>query len=222
MFKFLCSSLGKKYIMAITGLGLMGFVVAHLLGNLQIFIGAEAINNYAQKLKDLGGLLWVARIGLIGLFVGHAVTAAQLSIENKKARPIAYQNPSTIKATLSSRTMIISGLVVLSYLIYHILHFTIHCADPSFSALVDAQGRHDVYRMIVLGFSNTAVSVAYIVAMFFLAAHLKHGASSVFQSLGLNNSKFRCLTEWFGPVFSAIVFLGYGSIPFSVWMGWVR
>lgn len=222
MFKFLSSSLGKKYIMALSGLGLIGFVFAHLLGNLQIFAGPEVLNNYAQKLKDLGPLLWVARIGLIGLFVAHAVTAAQLSIENKQARPVGYQNPSTIKATLTSRTMLISGLVVLAYVIYHLLHFTCHKVDPSFAALVDAQGRHDVYRMLILGFSHPAVSISYIVAMFFLAAHLKHGASSVFQSLGLNTPKYSRLTKWFGPILAGVVFFGYSIIPLCVWIGCLK
>lgn len=222
MLKFLTSSLGKKYVMCLTGLGLIGFVIAHLLGNLQVFIGPDAINSYAQALKDLGGLLWVARIGLIVMFVAHIVTAIQLSIENNRARPIKYENPDTIKATSSSRTMALSGLLVLSYVVYHIMHFTLNCTDPSFASLMDSQGRHDVYQMLIQGFSVPAVAITYLVAMVILGAHLNHGASSVFQTLGLTNSKYRPITSLVGPGLAAIVILGYGSIPLSIWMGWIQ
>lgn len=208
--------------MALTGLGLIGFVIAHLIGNLQVFAGPEAINSYAQTLKDLGPLLWVARGGLIVLFVTHLTLALQLNRTNQMARPIAYAKADTIKATLTSRTMVLSGLLILLYVIYHLLHFTIHIIDPSYTALLDAQGRHDVYQMIIAGFSHPVITTTYLLAMFVLAAHLHHGASSVFQTLGLNNGKYRPITSLIGPALAFLVFVGYGSIPVGVMLGWIN
>jgi len=221
MANALASSLGKKYIMAITGILLIGFIVAHLLGNLQVFEGPEAINSYGQALRNLGPLLWVARIGLVVIFVAHIISAARLSIENKKARPDKYMNPSTIKATLTSRSMMISGLLILSYLIYHLLHFTLHVTNPAYANFIDAQGRHDVYRMVITGFSKPSIAMAYIASMVLLGAHLHHGASSFFQSLGLNNSKYRCFTKLVGPVLGTVIAIGYIIIPVAVWLKWI-
>lgn len=208
--------------MAITGLIFIGFVIVHLLGNLQIFKGPEAVNSYAEMLHHLAGPLWIARAVMLLAFVLHIYTAAILSIENKAARPVPYFQPDTMKATLTSRTMLLSGLVLLAYIVFHILHFTLNKVDPSFTHLVDDQGRHDVYRMLIIGFSNSYISASYIIAMICLGAHLHHGASSVFQSLGLNNSKYRKFTRLVGPAIGLIVTLGYGSIPVAVLMGWVR
>lgn len=222
MLSFLNSSLGKKYVMAITGLMLIGFVIAHLAGNLQVFIGREAINNYGQSLKDLGGLLWVARIGLIVVFILHMVTALQLKMQNKQARPVAYQSPGTMVATLSSRTMALSGMAIFAYLVYHLAHFTLHKTNPEFAGMIDTQGRHDVYQMVITGFSNVPVTITYVIAMFLLAAHLWHGASSVFQSLGLNSGKYRAYTRLVGPLLATVVFIGYVSIPVAVYLEFLR
>lgn len=222
MRAFLSSSLGKKYIMAISGLGLTGFVIVHLLGNLQIFLGAEAVNAYAKALQDMGPLLWAFRAGLIVFFVIHVATSIRLSIENKRARPVEYAAEDTIKATLTSRTMMLSGMLILSYIIYHLMHFTFHTTHPEFKLLVDAQGRKDVYRMMIMGFTNVYVSAVYIFAMFLLGSHLHHAASSVFQSLGLNNSKYRPITRWIGPILAVSVVAGYVSIPLAVFFGWVE
>lgn len=219
MISSLKSSLGKKYLMALTGLALIGFVIAHLLGNLQVFLGPDALNSYAEALANLGALLWVARLGLLFVFITHLGLAFRLTYENKKARDHGYQYPGTIKATLTSRTMIISGLLILGYVIYHLMHFTFQTTHPEFAGLVDAKGRHDVYQMVISGFSEPAIAFAYLFSMIMLAAHLHHGASSVFQSLGLNGGKYRCLTKWFGPALAALVIIGYGSIPLAVQLG---
>lgn len=222
MFHFLKSSLGKKYIMALSGLALMGFAVAHLLGNLQMFIGAEAVNSYAQKLHDLGPLLWVARIGLLVFFAAHLITAFQLKKGNKSARPVGYKNMATVQASTASRLMIASGALIFFYIIYHLLHFTLHIFDPSFNTLIDAQGRKDVYAMVVQGFSNPCVALAYMAAMVALGLHLFHGSASVFQSLGLSCQKMRTNLERAGAAIAILLSLGYISIPVGVWMGIIQ
>lgn len=222
LFRFLTSTIGSKYIMALTGLGLVGFVVVHLLGNLQIFIGPDALNAYGQTLKNLGPLLWVARLGLIGMFALHIATAVKLSRANENARPVNYQVKRPIKSTLASRTMILSGLVILAYTIYHLLHFTFQALDPSFPTFIDAQGRHDIYKMIVVGFSSPAVTVSYVVAQIFLGLHLSHGISSVLQTFGFAHKKYRMLINLIGPAVAILIAVGYMSIPLSVIFGCIK
>ena len=118
--------------------------------------------------------------------------------------------------------MVLSGLVVLAFVIYHLLHFTLGAFDPSYAKLIDAQGRHDVYRMVILGFSNPAVSISYLVAMVLLGMHLHHGASSVFQTLGLTGKKHRKWISCVGPLLAAVVIVGNSSIPLSVMAGWLK
>lgn len=222
MFRFLKSSLGKKYIMALTGIALIGFVIMHLLGNLQIFLGPEALNSYSQTLRGMGPLLWAARIGLVAVFVIHIFTGIKLAIENRRARPEPYLKEDTIRATRTSRTMVLSGLLILAYVIYHLLHFTLHVTDPAYAGMTDTHGRLDVYRMVVAGFSRPAVAGAYIAAMLILGAHLYHGASSFFQSMGWNGPKYERFVRWFGPVLGTVIAGGYIIIPLAVWVGWLK
>jgi succinate dehydrogenase / fumarate reductase, cytochrome b subunit len=215
---FLKSSLGSKYLMALTGLALIGFVVAHLLGNLQMFAGPEAINAYAQTLVNLGGLLWIARIGLLVIFFTHLGIAVKLKMENNSARPVKYSFNSTVKATLTSRMMVLTGILILAFIIFHLMHYTLNIIDPSYATLVDAKGRHDVYSMVVSGFSNPYFCISYIIAILALGAHLHHGASSMFQTLGFNSPKYQPCTKWVGPALSLVITLGYLSIPVAVWL----
>lgn len=208
--------------MAVSGVILIGFVIVHLLGNLQIFLGPEAINSYAKKLADLGALLWVGRIVLIVAFFAHIYFGIRLKIENRAARGGEYEYTDTLKATVTSRTMMLSGLLIFAYIIYHLMHFTFTTLDPSYAQLTDDQGRHDVYRMMVMGFSKLPVTLTYLLAMVFLAAHLHHGASSVFQSLGVNDQRWQRYTAWVGPTLAFLIFIGYSSIPVAVLAGWVK
>jgi succinate dehydrogenase / fumarate reductase cytochrome b subunit len=194
----------------------------HMMGNLLIYLGPEALNAYAESLEDLGGLLWVARFGLLGFVVAHITVAIQLKMHNEQARPIAYVTKNTIKATLASRTMMVSGILLLLFIIYHILHFTLNVTHPEFAELVDVQNHHDVYRMVVTGFQNLYVSLFYIMAMICLGLHLSHGASSCFQSLGLNTPKYARYTQKFGPILATLVVVGNSSIPLSVLLGIIR
>jgi succinate dehydrogenase / fumarate reductase cytochrome b subunit len=216
------SSLGKKLLMAVTGFIFFGFVIAHMLGNLQIFLGPEKINSYAKFLKDLGGILWVARITLLISFIIHVITSIQLTIENNIARGTSYAYQNTIQATLSSRTMRLSALVVLSFVIYHLLHFTLGITNPDYLKLeynLNGVIVHDVYSMVVQGFLNPIVSGSYIFAMLLLAMHLSHGISSMIQTLGIDNPKHNPMLKSLANGFAAVIFIGNSSIPLCVLTG---
>jgi succinate dehydrogenase / fumarate reductase, cytochrome b subunit len=217
------SSVGRKMIVAGTGVVLILFVVGHLLGNLQIFLGPEWINGYAQHLRDLGPLLWAIRAFLIIVVVAHIYYTIRLAVENRRARPTRYRRKDIVKATLASRTMVMSGLILLAFIIYHLLHFTFRTTDPRFLTLAkDPLGHYDVYAMMVLGFSKPLVSAFYILGMFLLAMHLSHGSSSFFQSLGWNDQKLAPRLALAGRIFAWLLFVGYSSIPAAVLLGWVK
>jgi succinate dehydrogenase / fumarate reductase cytochrome b subunit len=217
------SSVGRKIIVAVTGVILILFVIGHLLGNLQIFLGPEWINSYAEHLRDLGPLLWVIRAFLLVTVLTHIYYTIRLVIENRHARPEHYRRKEIVKATLASRTMAMSGLILLAFIIYHLLHFTVRTTDPSFLTLPkDPLGHYDVYSMMILGFQHPVVSGFYVLSTFLLALHLSHGSSSFFQSLGLNNQKLTPRLAFAGRVFAWLLFVGYSSIPAAVLLGWVR
>jgi succinate dehydrogenase / fumarate reductase, cytochrome b subunit len=216
--QILTSSLGKKYIMALTGFGLVGFVMIHMLGNLQIFLGAETLNAYAKLLKSSAEVLWAFRLGLLGMAVLHIVCAISLVMDNRRARPAGYQKEKNI-STWASRTMIVSGLIVSAFVIYHILHFTVQVTDPSYQTMtteLHGQEVHDVYRMVVAGFSNPIISGFYILSVGLLCWHLSHGISSMFQSIGLRNRRSAPLLDKLALGLSALVFLGMSSVPAAV------
>jgi len=222
------SSLGKKYITAISGAALLLFVVGHLLGNLQLFRGAQAINRYAHFLQSNKEILWPARFGLLIMVALHLWSAVKLSAENKAARPIGYaDNPVPVAASYASRTMLMSGLIIAAFVLYHLLHYTVQVRSLNFTgkdflALHDAEGRHDVFRMMVIGFSQPLVSGFYILAMGLLCLHLSHGVSAMFQSLGLKNPVYGSLIDRFAKTVAGVIFLGYISIPIAVLLGYGR
>jgi len=215
------SSLGKKYVMAITGLLLFLFVVAHMAGNLQVYLGREQMNAYAELLQSKQGLLWTARAGLFVIAVLHVISALQLAAENRAARPESYAEGKPI-ATLASRTILVSGLIVFAFIIYHLLHFTLGVTNPDFVDLHDAAGRHDVYAMVVEAFRNPYVSVFYVISMGLLCLHLSHGVSSLFQSLGIRRKATVASFNRFAQVSAILIFIGNCSIPLSILAGVVR
>ncbi|MCZ8156085.1 MAG: succinate dehydrogenase cytochrome b subunit [Leptospira sp.] len=223
---FFRSSIGKKIIMAVTGFIWFGFVIAHMLGNLQIYQGPEKLNGYAKFLKDLGGLLWIARGGLLVAFVGHVVVAILLKKQNAAARPVGYAKNATIQASTASTTMIYSGLMLLTFLVYHLLHFTLGVTNPDHSSLEyvlkNGEVVHDVYAMVILGFQQPAIAVAYIVFMFFLALHFSHALGSMFQSLGIVASKHNPTLQKLATTLAIIVFVGNTSMPLSILLGFVK
>lgn len=234
-----CSSIGRKILMAVTGLILIGFVVGHLVGNLQVFQHPDHINGYAEFLHRLGPTLWIARIVLLVSVVIHVWAATVLTLENKRARGAEpYGVKHTIRATLASRTMRLTGYVVLAFVIYHLAHFTLGGAQsetfkdalPRYTLqsdyrlggfpVVDAGTQVlDVHSMVVLGFENAVVSAFYILAVGLLSFHLLHGFDSMFQTLGLRSTRWGAGLRKFSLLFCVLYFLGNLAIPGAVLLG---
>lgn len=213
-------SLVKKYLMAITGLVMVVFVFAHLLGNLRVFLPPENINQYAYFLHHTlpAEILWGLRLTLL-LSVGvHIWMSILLKLENKAARPIGYVNHKWLQASSASRYMTYSGGVILIYILFHLLHFTLQKIHPEFEQLTYSLSEtltEDVYGMMIYGFSSQFwyVSLFYIVSMGLLCWHLSHGATSMFQSLGLRNERTRYWLNRLAWGYGIIIFIGFASIP---------
>ena len=219
---FFQSSIGKKIVVALTGIILIAYVIFHLLGNLLIYLGQDVLNAYAKLLFDTGPLLWFVRIVLFTAFVTHIVATIQLAQQNRQAKPQKYAVPGYQVSMPVSRTMLISGLIVLCFVVYHLLHFTFQVTNPTYRDLRDAVGRPDVYRMEVLSFQQPWISFFYATGLFLLTAHLSHGFSSVTQTLGINNRKLSGLISAGGQTLAWLVFAGYMSIPATIVLGLVR
>jgi succinate dehydrogenase / fumarate reductase, cytochrome b subunit len=225
-----CSSLGKKYIMAGSGAVMVFFVLAHLAGNLQIFLGSEAINRYGAFLQSNVELLWPARIFLMTTIVLHIWSATRLTLENRAARPQPYEQWQPTAATYASRTMMMSGIIVAVFIIYHLLHFTVMVPAVNFTGkdfhtfrepLMTHEERHDVYRMMVVGFQQPAVAAFYILGVGLLCLHLSHGISAMFQSLGWKKRSYGPCLDRAAKWGAVLIFLGYISIPVAVLMRWI-
>lgn len=220
LLDFWRSSIGGKVTMAITGVLLFGFVVVHLLGNLLLLSGPDAINGYAKWLYEKGALLWLARIGLLAVFVLHVVTAIRLARANKQARPVAYDKQSTVQATFASRSMVLSGLTLLVFVVYHLLHFTFGVTNPAhFARKGLGAGGHDVHAMVTASFSMPAIAIAYVVFQVVLFLHLSHGIQSFVQTLGLNHDRYTPLVRTLSLVLSALVAGGNSVLALSVLTG---
>ena len=216
------STIGKKYIMALTGVALFLFVVAHMIGNLQVFLGPEALNAYAVFLKSKPTLLWGMRLGLLAVVILHILTAVQLIQRNRTARPEKYNQGKPYKASYASRTIVLSGAALFAFIVYHLMHFTVGLVDPSYLQLRDSVNRHDVYRMTILGFSHPGVSAFYIAGMALLCLHLSHGVGSTFQSIGFKNRKTGMWIDRASKILAVIVFLGNSSMPLAVLAGIIK
>lgn len=209
--------------MAISGLPLVLFACVHMIGNLQIFIGPEAINRYAHFLQSTGELLWVSRISLFIFVMAHICTSVTLTLENYRARPQAYKVREAVGASWASRTMIWTGLAIAAYVVYHILHFTAGTLGPSQMELIDPQsGYHDVYRMVVMGFEDPVNAVGYILMMGMLCFHLSHGVGALFSSLGLKNQVYECRIKRLAQIVASVLFVGYSAVPLSILLGLVK
>ena len=225
--RFYQSSIGKKWIVALTGIVLVAYVLGHLAGNLQIFLPDKTrINQYGAFLHSLGAGLWIIRIFLIACFVVHIWTTIQLAMENRRARPVRYAVSHPQKASAAGRSMTYSGLIVLCFVIFHILHFTTHTIRPDFANLREVMPngveRHDVFKMVVLGFQNPAASIFYIIGMILLCMHLSHGFGSLLQTLGLNTSRLAPYLINGGRVLAVVICIGYISIPIAVMTGFLH
>lgn len=221
--RMVLSSVGSKYIMALTGLGLMIFVIAHMSGNLLIFGGRDALNAYAHGLTEHPVLLWSARGGLLTIFVVHMLFAVRTWQDNQSARPMQYVRKDYVEASWASRHMMLTGIVILLFVIYHLLHFTFGVTDPSHfkKPLPEDPKQADVASMVVAGFQQPLISLVYIVAQIFLGLHLWHGGSSWMQHLGLNGRGYDAVVDHLGAAVALVVVVGNCSIPLAILMGWV-
>ena len=232
------ASIGKKFVMAVTGAVLTAFVTGHLVGNLQIFAAPDKINGYAHFLQSLGPALWAVRLTLLACVILHVGIAVQLTIENSQARPLKYDFNHTIRATLASRTLRWTGGVVLAFILYHLAQFTVGWVQAGdfkaqlpgytmtsgfhllgFPIVAKGQEVHDVYSMMFLGFSHPLVSLFYIVAVGLLSFHLVHVAESMFQTLGWKSGWWAGLLKKIVVLYCVLYFLGSLVIPGAILTG---
>lgn len=217
------SSLGKKYFMAITGLMMIGFVIAHMFGNFSIFAGADGINAYAEHLRAFPPLLYVFRLVMVAAFLLHIWFGLNLYLENRAARPVDYAKKVNDRTSFSAQTMIWTGLILGAFVVYHLLHFTTHAFNPEYAEMVEAAtGRFDVFTMVVTAFNKPVIALLYVVAMIILLLHLAHGMQSFFQSLGLTNDNTLPPIEKGSRVVAFFVMLGFLLIPLTILFGMIK
>jgi succinate dehydrogenase / fumarate reductase cytochrome b subunit len=214
---FFGSSIGKKVVMAVTGLVLYGFVVGHMIGNLQIYLGPKAINDYAEFLQHFlhGQGIWMARGGLLVAVGAHVWAALTLTLSNWSARPVGYREWQARESTYASRTMVWSGPILALFVAYHLMHFTLGTAHPEFV-------RGEVFRNVVIGFQNPFASSFYVLAMLALGLHMYHGFWSMLHTLGLSHPRWTRVRQTASFLLAGIVVLGNVSIPLAVLTGLVH
>lgn len=226
----LTSTVGSKLLVALTGLALTGFVYIHMSGNLLVFAGPDALNDYAKFLKDHPVALWTGRIGLLAAFVVHIALALRLKRRNLAARPARYVREATVQASWASRHMALTGLLILVFVIYHLLHYTFGVVQSGvsssgkpmdFLSLHDTRGRHDVYAMVVFGFRSLPIVVVYVAAQIVLGLHLSHGIASTFQSLGWASPRWWPTIRTIGVALAGIAVVGNSIMPLAVYFRWI-
>ncbi|MBN2644499.1 MAG: succinate dehydrogenase cytochrome b subunit [Desulfuromonadaceae bacterium] len=223
--QMLQNSVGRKLVMAVTGFVLVSFIIVHLLGNSSVFVGADGINAYAEHLHALGPVVWIFRLVMLAVFALHIIFGIQLTLENRAARPIDYNQKKNIRTSFGAETMIYTGLVILAFVVYHLLHFTMHVTNPEISVGVlpaDALGRADVFTMVVLSFQKFFVSLVYAGAMVAVLLHLSHGVQSLFQTLGCLGANTLPVMEKIGRAAAIVIFVGFISIPVSILLGLIK
>jgi succinate dehydrogenase / fumarate reductase cytochrome b subunit len=218
LLAFYETTLGKKLVMAVTGFVLVGFVLGHMTGNLQIFLGKEVFNRYAALLHSSEELLWGVRTVLLASVVLHILSAVQLALIARKARPQGYVKQKSTTSTYASRTMYWSGPIVGVFIVYHLLHFTVGTVHPT----QPFSGHHTAYENVVAGFQVVPVSLFYIFAMALLCLHLFHGVWSMFQTLGVAHPKFTPALKNLAVLIAVVVAVGFSSVPVAVMLGLVR
>ena len=211
---FYQTTLGKKVVMAISGVILIGFVIGHMAGNLQIFLGPEKLDAYAEFLHSMPALLWGTRIVLLVSVFAHFLSAFSLWKQNKAARPQAYAKQVSQVTTYAARTMRWGGVIVLLFIVYHLLHLTVGAPVAGYEVVYGK-----VYANVVHGFSNPAIAGFYIIAQACLGLHLYHGTWSLMQTLGLNHDKYNHLRRNIATGVSLLITVGNVSIPVSVLAG---
>lgn len=221
--EFYRSAVGKKWVMAITGILLLGFVVAHMVGNLKMYLGREEIDHYAEGLRTLlypilpkEVALWGMRLGLVGALIFHVHSAITLTQMNRRARPTGYQSPRDyVAVNFASRTMRYTGLIMFLYIVFHLLDLTIGTTNPDFE-----HGK--VYDNLVASMSRPVVAIVYIICNVAVAVHLFHGTWSMFQSMGLNNPRYNAARRAFAVGISSLILVGNVSFPVMILAGVVH
>jgi len=214
------TSVGRKFLMAITGFMMFGFVAVHLIGNSTVYF--DGINAYAEHLHALGPLVWIFRLVMLGTILIHVFFGIRLTLENREASPTQYAIVTHDRANFSSKSMIYTGLGLLAFIVYHLLHFTVHVTNPEISVghiAPDVLGRPDVMFMVVKSFQQLFIVLLYIFAMFALLLHLKHGIASLVQTIGWTGKKSLPIIETVGTVIAAFFLLGFIAIPISIILG---
>ena len=222
---FLRSSVGAKVVMGLTGLGLWGFVLTHMLGNLQIFQGADAINSYGAFLQGSlhGAGVWILRSGMIVMTVCHIFLGVRLAALNKAARPVEYKMKKDMRTSPMARTMTWSGLIILAFIVFHLLHFTTGNVLPNLFNVhetVDGTARHDVFKMVVAAFHIPWVVAVYVVGQGVLLSHLVHGTASLWQSLGISHRVWSPALVVMGRAAAVVIFAGNIGIPLAILLFW--
>lgn len=218
MLRLFSDSIGRKAVMAITGLLMVLFVVGHLLGNLSIFAGPNGLNAYAARLHELAPVVWGTRLVMAGSVLLHLYLAIQLSLENSSAKPEKYAVSNFLRTTFAGRTMIWTGVLIGAFVAYHLLQFTFR-VTPDVVTGVDSANRFDVFTMVVTSLEKTAIAALYVAAMVSLFLHLSHGIQSAFQTLGLANATLLPKYGVAGKVASGIFLIGFGAIPVAILFG---
>jgi succinate dehydrogenase / fumarate reductase, cytochrome b subunit len=229
LVKALTSTISLKIVMMVTGILGAGFVFAHMLGNLQVFLGRDAYNDYAEFMQSLGGLLWVARGGLVAILGLHVATSILLVQRNTRARPERYAGLKQRRTSVAALYMAELGIVILLFIIYHIAHFTMGVVSVDFGGinyyeleqLAEAGPRRDLYSHFIISFQQPAIALLYIVANIALAAHLAHGVTSAFKTAGVAVGRWKRPFEVLGPAYGVIIGLGNISMPLAVWAGFI-
>ena len=220
---FFISSIGKKILMAVTGIIMVAFITAHLAGNLLIFRGPEQFNGYAHFLQSLGALLWAFRAVMLFVVMVHVCTAALLTKENMAARPEKYICRKSIKSGFTSNYIGVLGSLLATFLVFHIFHFTVNVfIYPEYSNLITAAGYKDVYSMVLLNFQIPWVAGFYIFMMAVVGAHLWHCIQSFFQTIGVRHIYLTPIFNYGGKILAVIIALGYMSIPVAALSGWIE
>jgi succinate dehydrogenase / fumarate reductase cytochrome b subunit len=208
-----------KLIVAASGLILLLFVVGHMAGNLQVFLGQDAFNRYGEKLREFPALLLLARLVIALSAIIHIAASLRLAVLNRRARPIGYAKKQSVAASFSSRTMVLSGSMILAFVTYHLAHFTWRISNPEYQRFTDAAGRPDIYSMVLRAFESPLISITYIAAMILLGFHLSHGIASVFQTLGLATTRTLPRYQRAALVITVVLLGGYISIPVAIIFG---
>ncbi len=209
VLRFWNTTIGKKAVMAVSGIILAGFVLAHLIGNLQIFLGPDQFNGYARTLRHLPELIWPARVILLIMVLLHIWSSLQLAVVKSEARPVGYSKHTSTGSTYASRTMYLSGPVIAAFVVYHLMQFTFGVGGTPYQPF-------DAYGNVIQGFRVPAVSIFYIIAMALLCLHLRHGLWSLFQSLGFSHPRHTPRIKRAALLIALFIFFGFASIPVAV------